>query len=150
MIKTREFKEHNYRAVWFNGKTIRMAIDPKKAITELKYPEFYDIKLNSYCEGSCSWCLPGDSKISTINGEKFIKDIEKGDVIFNMNLKKHKLSIGEVEQTYERQYDGDLIEIELENGNVLSITPSHKVYTLNRGYVEASELLEGDDIFFLT
>jgi len=56
MIKTRAFPENNYKAVWYNGKTIRLTNDPKKPITELKYPEFYDVKITGYCEGKCDWC----------------------------------------------------------------------------------------------
>ncbi len=56
MIKTRCFPEHNYKAIHFNGKTIRIALDPTKPITELKYPEFYDVKITSYCEGACPRC----------------------------------------------------------------------------------------------
>lgn len=61
MIKVREFKESNYRGVWFNGKTIRVALDPKREITELEYPEFYDIKCTGYCKGGCVGCYM-DSK----------------------------------------------------------------------------------------
>lgn len=60
-IKKRIEEEANYRALWFNGKTIRFAIDPDKPITELKYPEFYDIKVTGNCEGACPWCYM-DSK----------------------------------------------------------------------------------------
>lgn len=38
----------------------------------------------------------------------------------------------------------DLMEIEDEKGNVLLCTPEHKVYTKNRGYVEAQFLQETD------
>lgn len=61
MIKTRKEEEANYRAVWCNGKTLRFAIDPSKPITDLKYPEFYDIKVTSNCEGKCPYCYM-DSK----------------------------------------------------------------------------------------
>lgn len=61
MIKVREFKESNYRAIWFNGKTLRIALDISKPITELEYPEFYDVKITSHCEGNCPWCYM-DSK----------------------------------------------------------------------------------------
>lgn len=61
MIKTRREEEANYRAVWCNGKTLRFAIDPSKPITELKYPEFYDIKVTGNCEGKCPYCYM-DSK----------------------------------------------------------------------------------------
>lgn len=57
MIKTREFPENNYRAVWYNGKTIRIALNPSKPITELEYPEFYDVKITGRCEsGKCDFC----------------------------------------------------------------------------------------------
>ena len=62
MIKTRCFPESNYKAVWFNGKTIRMTLDPNKPITELQYPEFYDIKITGYCEGGCPWCYMNSSR----------------------------------------------------------------------------------------
>lgn len=53
---TRTFAEHNYRAIHFNGKTLRIALDPSKPITELAYPEFYDVKVTSSCKGNCPWC----------------------------------------------------------------------------------------------
>lgn len=61
MIKTRKEEEANYRAIWCNGKTLRFAIDPSKPITELKYPEFYDIKVTGNCQGGCPYCYM-DSK----------------------------------------------------------------------------------------
>lgn len=56
MLQTRTFSEHNYRALHFNGKTVRIALDPTKPITELAYPEFYDVKVTSYCKGNCPFC----------------------------------------------------------------------------------------------
>ena len=55
-IKTRIEESANYRAIWCNGKTLRFAIDPEKPITELKYPEFYDIKITNWCSGGCKYC----------------------------------------------------------------------------------------------
>ena len=60
-IKSRIEKEANYKAVWCNGKTLRFALDPKKPITELKYPEFYDLKITGNCSGECPYCYM-DSK----------------------------------------------------------------------------------------
>lgn len=60
MIKTREFKDKNYRGIFFNGKTIRIALDPKQPIEELDYPEFYDVDIfetmNGLCRANCPWC----------------------------------------------------------------------------------------------
>jgi len=62
MIKTRIEKESNYRAIWCNGKTLRFAIDSSKPILELKYPEFYDLKVTGNCEGNCPYCYMNSSK----------------------------------------------------------------------------------------
>jgi organic radical activating enzyme len=55
-MKVRKFPRSNYKAIHFNGKTIRIAIDPSKPITELDFPEFYDVKLTSKCRGNCPYC----------------------------------------------------------------------------------------------
>lgn len=55
-MKTRTFQEHNYRAIYHNGKTMRIALDSTKPIGELDFPEFMDVKITSYCEGGCPYC----------------------------------------------------------------------------------------------
>ena len=62
MIKTRCFPESNYKGIYYNGKTIRVFIDPKQPITELQYPEFYDIKITGKCNGGCSYCYMSSSE----------------------------------------------------------------------------------------
>lgn len=61
-FKTRISVPHNYRAVYFHGKTIRQALDPSKPILELKYPEFYDVCITSACKGNCSYCYQDSGK----------------------------------------------------------------------------------------
>lgn len=61
MVKTRIETEANYKSVWCNGKTLRFAIDPSKPITELKWPEFYDVKITSSCLGQCKYCYMGSN-----------------------------------------------------------------------------------------
>lgn len=61
MIKTRIEEKANYKSVWCNSKTVRFAIDPSKPITELEWPEFFDIKLTGNCLGKCPQCYM-DSK----------------------------------------------------------------------------------------
>ena len=57
MILKRTEVDSNYHAVFFNGKTIRIAIDESQPIKELKYPEFYDLSFGDKCvTGNCSWC----------------------------------------------------------------------------------------------
>ena len=98
MIKTREFKEHNYKAVWFNGKTIRMTIDPNKEITELKYPEFYDVKVTGYCEGQCPWCYMSSSKES-YHYESIVEKIKSYFGPMSLNERPFQVAIGGGEPT---------------------------------------------------
>jgi hypothetical protein len=56
-IKTRREEAANYSSVFFDGKTIRIPLDASKPITELRYPEFYDVSLGNKCvTGRCSFC----------------------------------------------------------------------------------------------
>ena len=56
-VKKRREESANYSSVFFNGKTIRIPIDSEKEITELRFPEFYDISLGNKCvTGKCPWC----------------------------------------------------------------------------------------------
>jgi len=55
-IKVRSFPEKNYRAIYFRGKTLRQTYRPKTPISELDYPEFYDVKITNHCNGKCPWC----------------------------------------------------------------------------------------------
>ena len=103
MIKTREFKEHNYKAVWFNGKTIRMTIDPKKEITELRYPEFYDVKITGYCEGRCPWCYMDSSS----KGQHYMDAVTKIEDYFgpmSVNERPFQVAIGGGEPTTHPQF----------------------------------------------
>ena len=55
-MRTRKFEESNYSSVFHNGKTLRIALDKNKEITELEYPEFYDLKITNYCSWGCKYC----------------------------------------------------------------------------------------------
>lgn len=95
-------------------------------------------------------CLTGDSKIMTSNGEITIKEIfenfnnEKYEVLtYNENTKQ--LEYNEVGDALLTKRNANIIELELEDGELLRLTPEHKVFTENRGWIEAAQLT-GDDI----
>jgi hypothetical protein len=57
MVKTRTFPEHNYKALFVNGKTMRLRHDQSMPITcSNKYPEFMDVAINDLCYGACPYC----------------------------------------------------------------------------------------------
>jgi MoaA/NifB/PqqE/SkfB family radical SAM enzyme len=55
-MRTRREVESNYSSIFINGKTIRIPLDRNKPITELRFPEFYDVAINSKCAGGCPYC----------------------------------------------------------------------------------------------
>lgn len=121
-IKTRCFPESNYKAVFLNGKTIRMALDSFKPITELKYPEFYDVKITGKCEGNCPWCYQ-DSKSED---EHYDNVLPKIDCFFGRmteNQKPFQVALGGGEPTLHPQF----IDI-LKEFDSLGIMPN---YTTN-------------------
>lgn len=141
--RTRVEKESNYMAFYAEGITRRYQIEDDLPILELKNPEFFDIKLTSFCLGKCPNCFPPDTLINTPNGIIPIQDIIKGDIVLGDNK---EICEQKTEQLFVREYQGEMIKIELEDGKTLSLTPNHQVYTYNREWVEAKDLTVEDDL----
>lgn len=114
-------------------------------------PEFHTIYQSNLC-------LTGDTQVDiNING-----DVKRLSLIELSEL----YSIDENNEITVRSYDIDfkkevwapitaaaktsttieLIEIEDEFGNIIKCTPQHEIYTKNRGYVMAMNLLETDEL----
>ena len=111
------------------------------------FSENTDVCLTKKCSQGCVFCLLEDEHIQTSNGEKLIKDIREGDVVFSFNESSGDLEMKPVIETYCRDYDGELIEIETSNGKLIC-TPNHKIYTKNRGYIEAGDLQLSDELLY--
>jgi sulfatase maturation enzyme AslB (radical SAM superfamily) len=72
-MRTRREPAANYSSIFLNGKTLRIPIDKDKTITELRFPEFYDVAINSWCAGRCPYCYTS----ATTKGTHFKEIIEK-------------------------------------------------------------------------
>jgi len=93
VIKTRREKPANYSSVFFDGKTIRIPIDPSKPITELMYPEFYDVAINSRCMANCRNCYTSATK----DGKNFQDVVRKINNIFgpmSPNERAYQVALG--------------------------------------------------------
>ena len=144
-VKMRYLPENNYKALWFNLKTIRLG---EGRATELppNLSEFYDVSLGNKCQtGKCNFCLVPSTKITTMSGNISIENIKEGDFVYSFNENTGDTEIKQVDQIFKREIDEELIEIELEN-TVLRLTSNHKVYTKNRGWVEAENLQLSDTL----
>ena len=121
-IKVRTFPESNYRGIYCNNKTLRIAIDPSKPITDLEYPEFYDIKITNQCNGKCPWCYQ-----NSVPDEEHYPDIlsKVRDFFGSMseNQKPFQTAIGGGEATLHPEFIGFLKFL-----SFIGITPN---YTTN-------------------
>lgn len=137
MIKTRVFPEHNYKGIHFNGKTIRVALDPKKPIEELKYPEFYDVCITHFCNANplCKYCYQNSNQL-VIHTENVVEKFKSFFGGLNENEKPFQLAIGGGEPTSHP----DFIML-LKTSYNMGITPN---YTTNGMWVtyEPSKIKE--------
>lgn len=67
-IKIRVLKDYNYKAMWFNLKTVRFG-ESIEDIVELppSLSEFYDVGINNLCNAECPFCYVS----ATHKGENF-------------------------------------------------------------------------------
>ena len=77
-MRIRTDKDSNYKAVFFNGKTIRMRLDQNLPITSPKYAEIEDVAINNKCFGSCSYCYTSALK----SGTNFPDPVEKANSVW--------------------------------------------------------------------
>lgn len=130
MIKTRVFPEHNYKGIHLNGKTIRIALNPKKPIEELLYPEFYDVKVTPFCKGNCPYCYQ-NSTCESSHPKDIIKKFESFFGGLNENQKPFQIAFGGGEPTSHP----DFCKL-MRYSHDMGIIPN---YTTNGMWVEYSE-----------
>ena len=123
-------------------------------------PELLDIEISTICHGPsridedgkevslgpCSCCLPPGTKIRTTNGDENIEDIKIENKCFGIDERTSLIVEQEVSHIFEREVDEQIIKLELEDGTTLSLTKEHPVFVRNKGWIEAKDLIENDDI----
>lgn len=141
MLKIRTEEKSNYRGIYFNGKTMRIKLDPRKPITELEYPEFYDVKITDYCEGKCPYCYQN----STPDDESHSMVLRKINEFFGSmteNQKPFQVAIGGGEPTSHLLFP----EI-LKKFHELGIMPN---YTTNGMFIKqpnCKEIIEATKLY---
>ncbi len=95
-------------------------------------------------------CISGDTLVKTDKGDikmvdllKRYKDGEKFKA-YSYNISTGNVELKDITNAFKTRENANLIELELEDGSTVKLTPDHKVFTENRGYVEASKLTEND------
>jgi len=100
-------------------------------------------------------CLTGDVKVITDNGIMTMKEIfdnfnsVKGIKSLSYNEKTKKSEYKTINDSMLTRRNANIIELELDNGSKIKLTPDHKVFTENRGWIEAAKLNENDILLYV-
>jgi len=98
-------------------------------------------------------CLAGDTKVATEIGDISIEELVSSyeqekelPKILSYNKQTGELEFCEMSWGALTREQADVVELEFEDGENITLTPDHEVYTKNRGYVKACNLTEDDEI----
>lgn len=93
-MRKRVLPESNYSAIFINGKTIRIPLDPTKPITELNYPEFFDVGINSKCFGGCTAYCYTSALSNGRNWSNLPAKIHEKFGTIDLNLRPFQVALG--------------------------------------------------------
>lgn len=96
-------------------------------------------------------CLDINSKIITNGGELTIGELLKNDKykdvkILTYNTDNKTTEYSDILNVFKTKDNTKVINVKFDDGTDLNLTPDHLVYTENRGWIKAAELLSDDDI----
>ena len=94
-------------------------------------------------------CFPKGTKIIVFDGDKkvskSIEDIKVGDIILSYNEKNGKKEQDKVVNTMTRKSE-EIYSLEFSNSNIIKCTREHPIYVINKGWIKAEDLKEGDSV----
>ena len=146
------------------GRANNSAVILRHKITEEKFAELWErIRASGsgepgfYLTNNMDWgtnpcCLTPETIVSTDDGKEWtIKELvelyENGGELPNVlsyNTETCEIETKEITDGLLTRKNADVISLELEDGSIVKMTPDHRVFTENRGYVEAKDLTEDD------
>jgi len=90
-------------------------------------------------------CLTGDSLIQTVEGEIPIKELVGSTPFVYCMDSDGNLAIRKAVKVWKTRKNAQLVEVIAGKGRLIC-TPDHRIFTTNRGWVEAANLQKGDKI----
>jgi len=87
-------------------------------------------------------CFHPDTLIETVKGRVKIKDIIEPTLVYSMD-KDGKLCIRRATNAFVTKKAAKTLKISLNSGNSIQVTPEHKMFTHEQGWIEAKDLKIG-------
>lgn len=94
-------------------------------------------------------CLDGETLVKTDKGEVKLKEIVSNPEnykVLSLNEETGKMELETIKAGVKTKENTEMIRIDFDDGSFINLTPDHRVFTENRGYINASELTEEDEI----
>ncbi len=88
-------------------------------------------------------CFIAGTPVLTVDGLVNIEDIQVGMKVYSRNIETNETEIKEVKNTFINYVDKDITKVTVK-GEVIESTSKHEYYTVNRGWVDAKDLVVGD------
>ena len=100
--------------------------------------------MNVYAHfNSVSICFVAGTKVLAENGLINIEDIQVGMKVYSYNEETQKVELNEVLRTFENPAEREMAKVTI-NGELIESTSGHEYYVVNKGWVDAKELVKGD------
>lgn len=101
------------------------------------------------CNLNCWFCFHENTKITTINGVKKIKDIKTEDIILTLDEKENIVKTN-VDNVIVNEVDiNDILKLSFDKTDIIT-TKNHPFYVKNKGWVNAEDLKLNDIIISLS
>lgn len=86
-------------------------------------------------------CFDANTQVTLANGEETsISELKKGDVVLSYDIDKNEQVEKIITEIFSDELEKDWVRLDFDNGAYLECTEDHKIYTTNRGWVEAVAL----------
>ena len=92
-------------------------------------------------------CFMGDTLVAAENGQVRIDEIEVGDKVWAYDIFTGETALKEVTKVYVHEVD-EILHLYTSCGDI-DTTTNHPFYVIDKGWVAAGDLVEGDEIYLL-
>ena len=92
-------------------------------------------------------CFTGETLVATEDGQKRIDEIEVGDKVWAYDIFTGETELKEVLTVYVHDVD-EILHLHTSCGDI-DTTTNHPFFVIDRGWVAAGDLVEGDEVYLI-
>jgi hypothetical protein len=125
----------------------------RKVMSSMKRKKVIDPSSGKLTERFNPLCVAGDTKVPLLDGRvltivELVKEYEEGkeNWVYSVDPQTLEIKAGKIVWAGKTRLNAQLVEVGLDNGKVLRVTPDHKFMLRTGEYVEAQHLKSGDSL----